>query len=358
MAGKKKLLVFWSWSDFHTICEKGFLGHPDYEVELVSNKGSRDQQATYRRMILLARRVAAGEFDLIVANTMMRSPYPRNKGMFTTASLALRLLTYQVRRLDSWWAPGVTRAGGGRTPLAVVDARDSHYIYPWDWPLLKASRLYFKRELMAWRMRATQPLQDYLTEKKVAPHIGKLRPLSQGADETAFASSARPMRERDIDLFMSGGDNPLRKMIREKAEKLGNRFKVLIHSGKVSDEEYRESMQRSKLAVCVESWAAETWRQYEAAAAGSIPLLSWPYTLTHEPLEPDVHAFYFSYMDGHFERVVEDALSDTDRLQRMSEAARKFVLEKKGRRRLVNYVVETTLADLDRPGLNSQPYRF
>ena len=46
MAAKKKLLVFWSWSDFHTICEKGFLTYPDYEVELVSNKGLRDQQAT------------------------------------------------------------------------------------------------------------------------------------------------------------------------------------------------------------------------------------------------------------------------------------------------------------------------
>jgi hypothetical protein len=269
----------------------------------------------------------------------------------------LRLMTYQCRRLDTWWAPWVARAGAGRTPLAVIDARDSHYIYPWDWPLLKASRLYFKRELMAWRMRATQPLQNYLTEKRVMPHISKLRPMSQGADESSFASSSRPMRERDIDLFMSGGDNPLRKDIREKVEKLGGSFKVFINNGLLPVEAYREMLQRSKLAVCVESWASETWRQYEAAAAGAIPLMSWPYTLGHEPLEPDRHAFYFSYIGDHFERVVEQALRDADRLQNMSDAARKFVLAKKGRRQLVNYVVETTLNDLRHPGQGTQLYR-
>jgi hypothetical protein len=181
--------------------------------------------------------------------------------------------------------------------------------------------------------------------------------MSQGADESSFASSSRPMRERDIDLFMSGGDNPLRKDIREKVEKLGGSFKVFINNGLLPVEAYREMLQRSKLAVCVESWASETWRQYEAAAAGAIPLMSWPYTLGHEPLEPDRHAFYFSYIGDHFERVVEQALRDADRLQNMSDAARKFVLAKKGRRQLVNYVVETTLNDLRHPGQGTQLYR-
>src|SRR5271155_4601007 len=104
---RKKLLVFWSWSDFKDVCQTAFVNHPDYEVELVASEGEKPEQASYRRLFQLRRRVAAGEFDLIVANSIMRSPYPRNKGLATTASYMVRYLTYQHRRLDTWWAPWV-----------------------------------------------------------------------------------------------------------------------------------------------------------------------------------------------------------------------------------------------------------
>jgi UDP-N-acetylglucosamine:LPS N-acetylglucosamine transferase len=53
-------------------------------------------------------------------------------------------------------------------------------------------------------------------------------------------------------------------------------------------------------------------------------------------------------MADHFERTVADALSDDARLKRMSDAARQFVREKKGRATLLNYVVDTTLAEKSR----------
>ncbi|HUB66825.1 MAG TPA: glycosyltransferase [Candidatus Methylacidiphilales bacterium] len=341
---RKKLLVFWSWSDFKDVYQTAFLHHPDYGIELVSSSGEKREQISYPRLFQLRRRVAAGEFNLIIANSIMRSPYPRNKGWATTASHMIRYLTYQHRRLDTWWAPWVAAAGGRKTPLAIIDARDSHYVYPWDWPLLKASHLYFKRDLMALPLRAVQPLLDYLGEKRLKPHVDKLRPMSLGLQEERIASSARPVRERDIDIFMSGGDNLLRKMVREKCQALTQRYKIFINTGLLPFAEYQEMLQRSKLVICVESWGGETWRQYEVAAAGAVPLMSWPYTLVHEPLEPDRHAIYFSYIGDHFERQVEQALSDPERLQKMSDEARAFVLARKNRRRLVNHVVETTLA--------------
>jgi hypothetical protein len=350
---RKKLLVFWSWSDFKDVCQASVVNHPDYEIELVASAGEKQEQASYPRLFQLRRRVAAGEFDLIIANNIMRSPYPRNKGWATTASHLVRYLTYQHRRLDTWWAPWVAAAARGKTPLAIIDARDSHYIYPWDWPLLKACRCYFKRDLMAWPLRAVQPLQDYLGEKRLRPHVEKLRPMSLGIQEDRFAPSSRPVRERDIDIFMSGGDNPLRKLVREKCGKLAGRYNVFINTGLLPFAQYQEMLQRSKLAVCVESWGGETWRQYEVAAAGAVPLMSWPYTLVYEPLEPDRHAVYFSYIGDHFERQVAQALGNPDHLQKMSDETRAFALARKGRRRLVNHVVETTLGPAD--GSNASP---
>ena len=102
---RKKLLVFWSWSDFKDVYQTAFVNHPDYEVELVASSGEKQEQASYPRLFQLRRRVAAGEFDLIIANNIMRSPWPPNKGWATKASQTVRYLTYQHRRLDTWWAP-------------------------------------------------------------------------------------------------------------------------------------------------------------------------------------------------------------------------------------------------------------
>ncbi len=343
-SSKKKLLVFWSSTDFKAVYESTFARHPGYELELVSGFARPEDTAGYRRLLHLRRQVDEGKFDLVLANNVMRSPFPGNKGIATTASLALRLFTINRRRLDTWWAPWIVRGGRSRTPLAVIDARDSHFIFPWDFRLLQSCRLYFKRDLMSWPMRAVQPLEIYHTKKVTEPLIPKLRPMSLGLEEKYFAPSARPMRERDIDVFMSGGDNLLRRLVREKCEKLSSRFKVFVNTGLLPFSEYLEMIQRSKLAVCVESWGGETWRQYEVAAAGAVPLISWPYSTVHEPLEPDRHAVYFSYIGDHFERQVESALSDLDRLQKISDEARAFTLARKGRMHLLDYVVESTLA--------------
>lgn len=342
----KKLLLLWSSYDFAHIYQTAFADHPDFEIELVSAEGLPPQQAGYRRLLHLRKQVDEGKFDLVVANNINRSPFPGNKGWATTASLAARLFTYQHRRLDSWWAPWLVRHGKSTTPLAAIDSRDGHYVFPWDLPLLAAARLYFKKDLMYWPRRALMPLQNYHTEKKIKPYEAKLRPMSLGLEENHFVPAARPMKDRDIDLFLSGHENnPLRRLVREKCEALSGRYRVQVHTKMLPSEEYHEALQRAKLVVCIESFGGETWRQYEVAAAGAVPLMSWPYTQVHNPLLPDEHAFYFSYMSDHFERTVEDALRDGDRLQRMSDAARKFVREKKGRRRLLNYVVDTTLAE-------------
>jgi hypothetical protein len=345
-SSKKKLLVLWSSLDFAHIYETSFANHPDFEIELVSAEGGPEKKAGYRRLLQLRKRVDAGEFDLVLANNINRSPFPGNKGWGTTASLAARLFTYQRLRLDSWWAPWMVRHGASKTPLAVVDSRDGHYVFPWDLPLLKAATLYFKKDLMYWHRRSILPLQNYYTEKKIAPYDAKLRPMSVCMDERRFAPTSRPMKERDIDIFLSGNENnPLRRMIREKCEALAGRYRVRVAKGMIPHEEYVDCLQRAKLGVCIESYGGETWRQYEVAEAGVVPLMSWPFTEVHDPLLPDIQAFYFSYIGDHFERVVADALSDDARLQRMSTAARHFVRERKGRGKLLNYLVDTTLAE-------------
>jgi len=343
---KKKLLILWGSYDYDDIYQTSFDNHPDFDIELVSAERPPHQHASYRRLFQLRKQVDEGKFDVVLANNVNRSPFPGNKGWATTASLAARLLTYQLYRLDSWWAPWLVRYGQSKTPLAVVDSRDGHFVFPWDLPLLEACKLYFKKDLMYWPRRALMPLQNYYTEKRVKPHEPKLRAMSLGMDMKRLVPlPTKPLKDRDIDIFVSGHENShLRRLIREKCEALSDRYRVVIKKF-IEYTEYEELIQRSKLVVCVESFGGETWRQWEVAAAGCVPIMSWPYTEIYEPFEPDVHAFYFSYIGDHFERTVHDAFSDPDRLQRIADAAQKFAREKKLRPRLLNYVVDTTLAE-------------
>jgi hypothetical protein len=108
-------------------------------------------------------------------------------------------------------------------------------------------------------------------------------------------------------------------------------------------EDYDELLQRSKLVICTESFGCETGRLQEAAGAGSVPLVNWPYAQTYHQYEPDVHAIYFSMFGDDFERVVAESLADPEKLERVARQAREFTIEKKDRAEVADYVLAETL---------------
>jgi hypothetical protein len=341
-----RILAFWGASDFEEFFQAAFCNRPEYQVEIVSGDRSRKKSphvAVLKRLISLRQRVAAGEFDLILSGNIWNTPWPRHKGIWTKIAQAGRFYTYKRRMLDTHWAPWIARAGGRRLPLAVLDLRDSPFVLPWDWPLLQACSLYFKRELFFMPERSLLPLRLSHGDKRVTPMIEKLRPLTYGVRPSHLERPNRPMAERDIDIFMSGGSNPIRAALKERLKKLSGRYRVQITEGFLPDQEYDEMLQRARLVVCTESYGCETWRQYEVAAAGAVPLLNWPYTQNYRPFEPDRHAVYFSLIGDHFERQIDYALGRPEMLQEISTATREFVRRNKDRRTIADYIVAMTL---------------
>jgi hypothetical protein len=183
---------------------------------------------------------------------------------------------------------------------------------------------------------------------KVEAHAGKLRPLSYGILPNAIPEKIRPMAERDIDVFMSGLINPLRTAMGQRLERLKGEFNIDVCWEKVSRESYFDKLSRSKLVLCVESFGCETWRMYQASAAGAVPLISWPYVQNAFPLEPNRHAIYYSYMGDDLEQQVRTALTHPEKLAEMSQATHEFTKQHKDRAALGRYVVETALEEFRR----------
>lgn len=345
MAKPLKILAFWAASDYEEFFTPAFLNRPEYEVEIVHGHRTflrSKNPMTLGRFLSLRRRVAAGDFDLVLSGNIWNTIWPGHKSFWTHLCIATRFLTYKRGMLDSWWAPHVMRGLETKVPFAVIDNRDPAYVLPWDWPLLKSAFLYFKRELFFWPQRSLGPLSLYRGKKHVFPMETKLMPFSFGIHPDRIPSSVTPMRERDVDIFISGFKNPVRDGLKERVRKLSSRYRVVVADFLDADE-YEKMLQRAKLVVCTESFGWETWRQYDVAAAGAIPLLNWAYIQNHAQPQPDVHAIYFSLIADDFERQIARALANSQLLESMSKTARQYVIDCKARPKIADYVVSTTL---------------
>jgi len=361
-----RILLLWGPSHFDVYASELFLKNPKYDFEIVSGDRSSERSphaASWSRLWSLRRRLARGEFDLVIAGPIQNSPWPQPKRFATRLAQAFRYLTYKYRMVDSYWAPWLLSGKlRGKVPLAVVDFLDTSYVLPKDYPLLEAATLYFKINLYFWARRSLMPLETFFGMRRVTPLTTKLRPLTNGVPKSRIPATARPMRERDIDLCLTGRiapgrsaddpntfgslvHNPIRQEIYERCVKLKDRYNVYCVNGMVSAEEYRELLQRSKLMVCTESFGCETWRHYEVGAAGAVPLVNWPYTTNYMPFEPDVHAIYFSLIGDDFERTVARALADPAKLEEISLNTRAFTLQHKERGHLGEVIIEETLRE-------------
>jgi hypothetical protein len=360
---RRRILVLWSASALDLLTD-AFLENPKYDFELVTGDRSRERSphaASWSRLWDLRRRLKRGEFDLVLSSPIHNSAWPLNKRLATRVAQAFRFFTYKHRMLDSYWAPWLL-AGNlrGKVPLAVTDFLDTSYVLPKDYPLLKACTLYFKINLYFWPRRSLMPLETFLGNRRVTSLTPKLRPLTGGYSSRKIPEKARPMRDRDIDLCLTGtirpirspGDidhhpdlsfNSIRQNIYERCLKLKDRYKVFCIDGIVPREEYLELLQRSKLIVCTESFGCETARLHDAAAAGAVPLINWPYAQHYRQYQPDIHAVYFSMIGDDFERVIAEALASPEKLAEIARNARAFTIECKSSHRVGDYVIEETL---------------
>jgi hypothetical protein len=353
-----RILAFWPASDFDEFFTPAFLRTPEFHVEIVSGdrtSGKSPHVAGRARLADLRHRLQRGDFDLVLSGTVWNNAWPPHKRLATRLAQAFRYHTYKRGMLDTYLAPGFARVAAlAGVPFAVVDIRDACFVYPWDWPLLRDSFLYFKRELFSWPKRSLGPLQLYAGEE-VYRHESKLRPLSYGVPAESKPAQVPPFAARDIDVLMTGLGNPVREEMALRLQRLAGEFNIVVHPTKIGRTDYVDALSRSKLVLCTESAGCETWRMYEASAAGAVPLLNWPYAQNAFPFLPDQHAIYFSLFGEDLERQIRRALASPEKLATIAQATREHTLAYKDRAALGRYVVETTLREFAARGATQLP---
>ena len=246
-------------------------------------------------------------------------------------------------------------------PLAGIDMGDSMVLDNRRFSILESCVCFFKRELpqnpsnaFLYTTSKTETSCNVTNIEFFRRSIKKLRPISLGVDAATAARIAAIHPEKRVDLFYAGRlenrlnrQAGLKQLERLKAEG----FAVDVANERLPREEFFRRCAQAYLVWSPEGNGWDCWRHYEAALAGSVPLMQSPTIRRHAPLRDDVHAIYYFVEDDHLAVRVRQALQNRPRLIEMGLAARQHVLTWHTHEALNRYVVEETQRTREEAGL-------
>ena len=310
-----------------------------------------------RTLIPLARHLSKGRYDLVVVHA---SPHGAAEALIRT--IFRRSALHGHFPIFRSFAQQLLRRSVN-APVAVLDLHDSPSILECNRHLVEAATIYFKRELPAdrWRlfMRGGKvPTLRYRLARQ-SDKLTHIRPISLGIPDSMLAFAAEPPVPvtKKIDVFFAGrlrGSSTARECGADELAQLSRKgLRIEISDRPMSTSEYFARCARAWLVWSPEGYGWDCFRAYEAALAGSAPLISRQGIERHQPLIEDEHCIYYDPEPGQLTQTVERALKNRDRLLKIGEAAREHVLQHHTPSALARYVTETTLAEAGLPLLSS-----
>ena len=331
-----------------------------YVADSERSKPSGSQLVSAKTLVPLAKRLSDPELDLVVVHA---SPHGSLEGLIRTVFRRSTLRGHVP--LFRGLAQQLLRRGT-IAPLAVLDLHDSPSILSCNLHLLRRATLYFKRELPPdrWQLLMRSGKTPTLRYRKLAHYrsaLSCIRPLSLGLPEKVLACGAPklPPAGKDIDVLFAGqfkwSSTVRERGIEELMHLRTEGFRIEIQESGLSSDEYLARCARAWLVWSPQGYGWDCFRSYEAAFAGSVPLISRQTIERHEPFMDGEHAVYYDVEPGQLTLAVRRALNDRDRLVTMAQAAHSKLLEHHTPHALARYVVETTLAAAGRSGLAMRP---
>lgn len=267
---------------------------------------------------LLGRWLRTRRFDLIVCFGWEQ---PAGGGYRILSRRWFRSLPMHLLRLPT------------RTPLVVLDVFDSATIAQRNRFLMRRCQHYFKREL---RLDG-DPSAGYRRE-----YLSKLKPISIGLSDARMRAMPQPA-VKTTDVFFAGSAYPGARSegIRELLDLRARGYTIDIPEDRLPYSEYLQHCARAWLVWSPPGRGWDCFRHYEAAAAGSVPVMSRPSIRPYEPFVDGIHCCYYDGEPGSLARAVTNALRDRPRLVQMASAARAHVWAHFTHERLCAYILTT-----------------
>ena len=238
-----------------------------------------------------------------------------------------------------------------RAPLAVIDISDDLTIHPVNVTLIRGAGIYFKRELPLDPYHALDSMRlskartvaiGFRRDEEVNTLMQKLEPISLGCRESEPVVESVPVPEKKWDLFYAGTAEakPRRDGITEALEQLSREgIKVHFPQDRLTFDEYIEALRQSRLALSPPGLGWDCHRHYEAALAGTAPVLPFPTIKRQHPLLDGEHCFFYD-PEKNLADQVRRMLGQPERLERVSLASKNWVEKNHTHEARYRWVVE------------------
>ena len=242
-------------------------------------------------------------------------------------------------------------------PVIGLDFNDATELSDTAVKILERSLCFFKRELPTDIRRLLPRNATDAQQKTVEQNAHKLMPISLGLCSGRISNLPQQPEIKKYDLFFSGDtSSEVRRgeiQLLEKLKALG--VKVYQPESRLTQQEFLKKCAQSYLVWSPEGAGWDCFRHYEAAAAGSVPVMNTPPMTCYQPLRHRQHALYYlseirnkgasgplfaSISDG-FLTTVTKALEERQLLESMGAAAREFVLRHHTHVAIVNHILDT-----------------
>ncbi|MBV9671738.1 MAG: hypothetical protein JO076_02800, partial [Verrucomicrobia bacterium] len=213
--------------------------------------GKFGQEPGWKEVLPILFRLAKRKYDVIA---ICQLQVDRLSGLGKKGRLLKKFLAIAMHSRTSSWLLRQILCGS----KAVVVVFDNGYEAKLSEAALKIFQpvLYFKRNLLEGYLAGKQGLYRVLP-MAVVPQ------LKMPKTYDVFAAGSFFVAGRKLTLLAAQG-----------LEELG--WKVDIVKNTIPYEEYRHRLARAKVAFCVQGFGFHTWRMYEAALAGCVPVIDHP----------------------------------------------------------------------------------
>ena len=216
---------------------------------------------------------------------------------------------------------------GSMLPIVGLDFADRVALTSPALHMLAACTVYFKRELPFDRSELL-PNGSEKERRLLERNLGKIRPISLGLGEWRIDGLPHCPQPKTADVFFAGRINSAARrngvplLQRAAAEGL----RVDFPNEALDRPAFLRRLSQSHLAWAPEGLGWQTFRQFEAAVAGSVPVVNRGRIEVPHALRDAEHCFYYEDDGEDMIRVLRQAVVDQPRLSRVAAAARDHVL--------------------------------
>lgn len=266
------------------------------------------------------------------------------------------VFTHVKKRLTRFPAFGIPRlvaeAAEAGVPIIVYDDEDNQELAYKNWPLLDASKYYFKAHTPAntfhcflFQTRRTESIWNVFRKPEFIARAKKVRPMSAGFEVPDYLDECLSP-EKKSDVFYSGAVDhciPRQQAVAILERLRAEGLKVDIPTERLDHRAFLRRMSEAWLTLSPEGASPDSFRFYESPMVKSVPLINNIGHRRHFPHRDREHCLYYHVEGDDLADKIRWALEHKDLLHDIAEKGHEMVMAHHQYHQLIDFMIRAGL---------------